>query len=276
MKNCLTNLSPNGHIKLTSLKSLSLLASLAGALALSGCSGGSGGGNQPPAQTFTSAVQTPIGNGLARGFVTLEGHVPQSLGFTVTPGALTNLPAGPAPAQFVVPLPPEASANTPFSVIAVAYFVATDIPGFGHVPAHFSPLVLINPPAAPDPPAFLLEQKVPAANELAQDHVSVNVFVPGLGSSYDDPAQPQRQPNWNSTGQSYFYYNGHMNGYGLGATIPFLQSGAARSDVIKQPILYPKPGYYAHRHTVSFDAATNLYTVALSDFRFEDASHSIP
>ncbi|BCM88632.1 hypothetical protein IAD21_00473 [Abditibacteriota bacterium] len=241
---------------------------------LAGCSGGSGG-IVNPLRTVQAAQTTPIGNGVGRGFVTLRGTVPVSLGFTLTPGALTGLPAGPAPAQFLVALPPEASQYTPFQLIGIAYFTASTPPGLGNVPAHFSPLILINQPQAADPPNFERELAPVAPAELAKDHVYVDQFVPGLGASYDDPAQPQRKPNWNSTGQNYFYYDGHMNGYGLGATIPFLESKATRTDAIKQPQLYPKPGYYAFRHSVSYNSTTNLYTVELTDFRYEDASHSI-
>ncbi len=241
---------------------------------LAGCGGGSGGIINPT-RTVLAAQSTPVGNGVARGFVTLRGTVPVSLGFTLTPEALTGLPAGPAPSQFLVSLPPEASQYTPFQLIGIAYFVASTPTGLGNVPAHFSPLILINPPQASDPPDFAKELVVPAPKELAKDHVYVNQFVPGLGAEYDDPAQPQRKPNWNTTGQNYFYYEGHMNGYGLGATIPFLQSKATRTDAIKQPQLYPKPGYYAYKHSVSYDSSTNLYTVELTDFRYEDANHSI-
>ena len=243
--------------------------------ALSGCNGGGSFNAAAPTGTFKSAVETPIGNGKGNGFVTLKNGIPTSLGFTLTPGALTNLPAGAGPAVFIVPLPVEASTFTPFRIIAIAYFGASTPPGLGNVPAHFSPLILINDPQAADAPDFAKELAPVAANEVAQDHVFINQFVPGLGAEYDDPAQPQRQPNWNSTGQNYFYYNGHMNGYGLGVTVPFLEQKKTRTDVIKQPNLYPKPGYYAHRHTVHFDASRNLYVIEISDFRYEGADKSI-
>jgi hypothetical protein len=262
--------------KKSSLLSLTIVgASLASAIGLTGCGGGNSGGIVNSTRTVLAAQDVAVGNGRARGFITLRGQTPVSLGFTLTPEALTGLPAGSDPAQFLVSLPPEASQYTPFTLIGVAYFNASTSEGLGNVPAHFSPLILINPPGEYDGPNFAKELAPVAPAELAKDHVYVNQFVPGLGASYDDPAQPQRKPNWNSTGQNYFYYNGHMNGYGLGATIPFLQSKQTRTDTIKQPELYPKPGYYAYRHTVSFNASTNLYTVEISDFRYKDASVSI-
>src|SRR5205823_14359624 len=94
----------------------------------------------------------------------------------------------------------------------------------------------------------------------------------GLGTADEDPIQPQLQPGWDSTGQNYFFYNGHMNGIGLGATNAFLlrqQAGRepARSDVIKQPQVYPKPGYYPHRYTVRYDAGRKVNVFALEDFQ---------
>lgn len=248
---------------------------MVGATLFAGCGGGDSGGIVNNTRTVLAAQDSAVGNGRARGFVTLKGNVPVSLGYTLTPEALNGLPSGSTPAQFLVSLPDEAAQYTPFRLIGLAYSNAYTSEELGNVPARFNPLILINTPQEADPPNFEKELKTVAPAELAKDHVYINQFVPGLGGLYDDPAQPQRKPNWNSTGQNYFYYNGHMNGYGLGQTLPFLKSKATRTDVIKQPDLYPKPGYYAHRHTVSYNSKTNLYTVEITDFRYADASHSI-
>ena len=63
-----------------------------------------------------------------------------------------------------------------------------------------------------------------------------------------------------------------MNGIGLGATNDFLakqEQGKepALSEVIKQPQVYPKPGYYPHKWSCSYDPSRQVHVFALQDFQ---------
>jgi hypothetical protein len=96
-------------------------------------------------------------------------------------------------------------------------------------------------------------------------------LAPGIGGVVQDPTTPQARPGWNTIGQNYFFYNGHMNAVGLGATSDCLTTlgggnGAPLGDIIKQPKVYPKPGYYPHNYTVRYDRARDVYVFELSGF----------
>ena len=255
-------------------------------LVLAGCGGGGGSGITPapmvtPTPTPVAGVQPAkifaapkaLNGGTVRGYVTLQGQVPTAVGVELDDQAVTNtptLPFGQPQTTFGIPLPAQASV-TPFKEIAIAYFTAHAPVGVGDKP-HFHPLFLLNSPAAPDPPAFALENKAIAPAELPADHVVLGDVAPGIGVAVQDPAQPQAQPGWDSIGQNYFFYNGHMNAIALGATKAYLlrlhaETDIARGGFIKQPQVYPKSGYYPHIFTVHFDNIRQVFVFELTDFR---------
>jgi hypothetical protein len=205
------------------------------------------------------ADPVPLNGGTVRGYVALQNGVPTAVGMELSSGVLTNIPPLPLNAASATfgPLPPEAAA-TPFAAIAVGDFPAGHQPaGIGDKP-HFHPIFLLMPPQQPDPPPFALESTPVAPAEVPADHVNLGDVAPGIGIAYQDPSQPQNQQAWDTVGQNYFFYNGHMNGIALGATNAYMQRAEnyqdiARGDVIKQPQTYPKAGYYPQRYTVSYD-----------------------
>jgi hypothetical protein len=257
---------------LSRFRTAAVLVTLAASLGslLAGCGGSSNGENLPiPGQTtFGQAV--PIGNGTGRGFVTVTANnIPTEVGFELTESALQGLPLAPADEtiQYFVPLPAEASA-TPYVTIVAAYSTGHVPPHSGVEavePAHFHPVFLMNPPVPPqDPP---LEDLPVAPNEIPEDHVKVGQVVPVLGSNYDDPSVPVGYPEKATLGQNVFFHSGHMNGMHLGETVEFLAGKGTRGGVIKQPQVYPKPGYYPHRWSVRFDTERNTHVFVLEDFR---------
>jgi hypothetical protein len=271
------------------------------AAVLSGCGGGSGGSVAPAAgRTFYSRFNSVlVGSSnlidVARGFVTLEQNrnVPVAVGIELTAKAVNELPLPVNfndPTIFGINLPAE-SVYTPFSFVAISYWSAHDPRGTGDAP-HFHPLFAINPPQLPtaacgsDPkPANCPDESRPvAAAEIPQDYVSGDsvpdagiVIAPGIGLAYEDVVlpQPQLEHGWNSIGQNYFFYGGHMNGIGLGATNDYLikqEQGRAPAvpdavRTIKQPQVYPKAGYYPHHHDVIYDAQRKVHIFILTDFR---------
>jgi hypothetical protein len=252
-------------------------------LAACGGGGGDGGPSQPVvvADTgtfYSSPVQILVGGsnlvGVGRGFVTVNQGVPTAVGLDLAAEAVKQLPVPgfDSPAIYGVALPPE-SVYTPFTYIAISYWSGHTPQGIGDVP-HFHPLFGIYPPQLPDP-TFANEIMQPAPEEIPKDHfmqAGSDAVAPGIGAAWQDPIQPQNQAGWDSTGQNYFFYKGHMNDIGLGATNTFLlrqQEGKepTRSDVIKQPEVYPLPGYYPHRYSVSYDSSRKVHRFVLEDFR---------
>ncbi len=278
-------------------------------VAAAGCGGGgNGGGVGVPTpvpgpggrRTFYSKFNSVlVGNSnlvdVGRSFVTLEANsnVPYQMGLELTAKAVTDLPLPPNfndPVIYGINLPAE-SVYTPFSYIAISYWSAHDPIGGGDSP-HFHPLFGINPPQLPtaacgsEPNATnCVPESVPAAaEEVPTDYVigtqvpDAGIYVaPGIGIAYEDVVlpQPQLEHGWNTIGQNYFFYRGHMNGIGLGATDDYLlkqqkgQAPAVPAAVynIKQPQVYPKAGYYPHHYDVRYDAARKVHIFVLSDFR---------
>ena len=142
-------------------------------------------------------------------------------------------------------------------------------------------VIKVEPPGQPDPPNNTLELMPVALAEIPQDFVdgrtlpgglAGETLAPGIGTAYEDPSQPQLQPGWDTIAQNYFFYKGHMNGIGLGATNDFLvkqEQGKepALSEVIKQPQVYPKSGYYPHKWSCSYDPSRQVHVFALQDFQ---------
>jgi hypothetical protein len=234
---------------------------------------------------YSSLVQVLVGDSdlidIGRGFVTLQGGVPTEVGLELSARAVGALeePEFDVPGIYGVALPPE-HVFTPFSFLAFSYWSAHSPRGIGDVP-HFHPIVAVFPPGIPVPPDYRKERTAVAPNEVAQDYIlgdlveggaAGETIAPGIGVAYEDPSAPQLQPGWDTWAQNYFYYNGHMNGIGLGATNAFLrrQQEGQEGDIsapIKQPQVYPKPGYYPHRHSLKYDSQRKVHIFVLEDFR---------
>lgn len=259
---------------------------------LTGCGGGGNGtislnggidslpfATPPGTKTFFSPInKVLIGASklvkVGRGFVTLaSNNRPVLVGLQMYAEVVTDipLPAGFGdPVAYGVNLPPEA-VYTIFTFIAVADFSGHLPRGIGDVP-HFHPVFVTGTPQAPDPPDFPEEKMPIAADELPQDHEVLDDVAGGIGVTVQDPVQLQGQLGWDSIGQNYFFYGGHMNALSLGATHAYLlrqQAGrqGMGSDTIKQPRRYPKPGYYPYRYSVRYDVASRSHFFMFEDFR---------
>jgi hypothetical protein len=212
---------------------------------------------------------------VGRGFVTLNQRAPTSVGIEFTSEALRALPQ---PINgfrdiYGINLPAEA-VYSPFTYAAVYYWGGHPPVGVGDVP-HFHVHFGISPPEQPIAADPFQVYKAPAPAELPPGYVPVNGpdgLDVALGIEYQDPAQPAAQVGWNSTGQDYYFYLGHMNDIDVGATKDFLfrqEAGqqAAATGIIKQPQVYPKPGYYPNRYTVKYDASRSVIIFTLEDFQ---------
>ena len=263
-----------------------------GAATLAGCGGSGNGQVGLNGGTGTLPFATPAGSRtffgpenkvligasklvkVGRGFVTLDANNrPIFVGLQMYNDAVNELPTPPLfnnPNAYGVNLPPEA-VYTIFSFIAIADFSGHLPRGIGDVP-HFHPVFVTGTPQSPNPPNNPEETKPIAAGELPADHEIIDDVAGGIGQGVQDPAQPQNQPGWDSTGQNYFFYGGHMNAIALGATHAYLRrqergTQGTGSDVIKQPQVHPKPGFYPHRYTVRYDQKSKAHFFVMEDFR---------
>jgi len=209
---------------------------------------------------------------LGRSFITLRKGVPTAFGMMLFPRGVTGQPPTPisddAPNVYFIVLPPE-SAVTGFRAMAVFYFSGHPIDQFRPhgEPEHFHTVFLVSPPRPPSP-NLSIELKAPDPDEIPTG-VSRGVpdtVVPGFGVSYDDPLKPEGQPARITIGQNYLFYDGHMNGMVVGADVDLLLEHATWTDVIPQPKIYARPGYWPRRYTVKYDEVNQVHVYQVEDF----------
>jgi hypothetical protein len=259
---------------------LASLAGLGAGLGLSGCGGGDGNGSDVAANRtgrFYSATQFAlvgdVGIDIGRTFVELLNGVPVEMGWELPERALNGLPDFDfdEPGIYFLPFPAEADA-TPFKFMAFSDWSAHKPVGTGDVP-HVHPVVCIAPPQAPSegnvketapvtnpdeiPEGYVLGSLIPGAGET---------IAPGIGDAFEYPEAPQLTPGWNTTAQNYFFYDGHLNGIGMGATYEFLATKQTAVLPVTQPKLYPKPGYYPTKNVTRWNEANKAHVFALTDF----------
>jgi hypothetical protein len=214
-----------------------------------------------------------VGNGLARSFVTMREGVPVKIGWQIDEAGLTGLPDVPHDTPtpvYIAPLPAQAT-GTPLKFLVAVYASGHDAPN--SEPGHFHVAFSINAPVQGTTAPFPNETAPVDPAEVPDGFVRVMLpsgrpeIVPGLGVVYDDPTQPSDQPALVSLGQNSMFYGGHMNAITLGPTIDFLASRQTVTEAIRQPRVYPMPGYYPNAQTMGYDPIHRMHVMMLEDFR---------
>jgi hypothetical protein len=144
--------------------------------------------------------------------------------------------------------------------------------GIGDAP-HIHPLAGIQPPGSPTtnnvnelapvtnpdeiPAGYVLGSSIPGAG---------TTIASGIGQAFEYPTAPQLQPGWNTTAQNFFFYNGHLNAIGMGATYAFLDTHQTNILPITQPKLYPKVGWYPTQNVTRYDAGIKCFIFELTNW----------
>ncbi len=246
---------------------------------LSGCNGGSGGGlsNAGNLVFGPNAVQINLATGaaspvrLGRSFARISSsNQVLEVGFELEDGALAALPPTPfnVPSVFNAGLPAEAVAGSLFRQIGLSYWTGHDPRGIGEVP-HFHAVFLFQP-VMPFNPTF--PELIPvAANEVPPGFIDgrdvPTALVPGVGNGFEDPTLPHMNPHWYGLTYNYFYFGGHLNGVGTGATTDFLETTQKQSMTLAQPQVYPKAGQYPNLVSAVYNTTRKSHFFILSDFR---------
>lgn len=258
------------------------MAGLGGtALNLAGC--GSSDNNGSPVTVnrtgrFVSAdsfaAVRDLGVNIGHTFVVLENGVPLEVGWEMPENMLNGLPNSvfDSPDVYFLPLPPEADA-LPFKYMAFSDWANGHVPvGIGDAP-HIHPLIAIGPPMAPTDDNH--DEKVPVANpdEIPEGYILGNLIpgagdtiASGIGEAYEYPEAPQLQPGWNTTAQNYFFYKGHLNAIGMGATYDFLSKRQTMELPVTQPKLYPRAGWYPTKNITTWDDGKKVHVFKLTNF----------
>jgi len=220
------------------------------------------------------AAKKDIGIDIGKTYIELKDGVPIVVGWQMPDIAISNLPiaAFDTPDVYFLPLPPEADA-TPFKFMAFSNWTQGHRPVGTGDPPHIHPLIGIAPPGAPTddnhdelapvnnpdeiPEGYVLGSLIPGAG---------TTIASGIGQAFEYPSAPQLQPGWNTTAQNYFFYKGHLNAIGMGATYAFLNTHQTAVLPITQPKLYPIAGWYPTKNVTRYDAGLKCVIFELTDW----------
>ncbi|MGH9832704.1 MAG: DUF5602 domain-containing protein [Blastocatellia bacterium] len=223
--------------------------------------------------TIFAGEAQPVGNGTARSWVaTDKDGKPTAIGVTFTEAALSGLPQSLTPGliwtEFLLPLPPEASA-TGFDHIGFNWNPKGHDPeGVYKVPHFDFHFYLISPTdrerittrgedlervRKPLPAEFVPEGYVlaPASEE------------PGMGLHWVEPNSHEFHGKAFTHTFIYGSYDGRMIFAEPMISKAFLETKPNITVPVKLPAKYQKPGYYPTRYSVRYDPESREYTVAI-------------
>ena len=214
----------------------------------------------------------PLGNGTVRSYVALDGqNYPQEVGVIFTAAALAGLPQDGT--ELVLPLPFQAEST------AIDH-IALDWRPHGHPPepiygdAHFDIHAYTISPAereAITAQGADLEKayKTPAPEYIPAGYVMApDSAEPRMGAHWADPtaAEFQGHPHGFDHTLIYGFYEGAIAFIEPMVSFDFLASQQDFEGEFALPQSYAKPGLYPTRYRITYNEATQTYTVALTDF----------
>jgi hypothetical protein len=211
---------------------------------------------------------TPVGNGVARAYVTLDNTgKPTTVGLVISATALSGLSPDPMPVEYRLSLPKEAAA-TPFNHIGL------DWNAKGHEPAgiydkphfdvHFYMISYEDRlKIAPNDQKF---DNLPSAEYLPEGYQRGPGGVPQMGVHWIDVSSSELHGQPFTITFIYGTYDGAVTFLEPMITVAFLETKPNFIADIKQPRAYPKPGfYYPLKYSVRYDATTQEYRIGLDD-----------
>jgi hypothetical protein len=256
-----------------SLGGLQKLAPIAllGTVLLVGCDDDK---DQAPTPGTMFGKPVAIGGGSARAYITTNATgTPTEVGVRVTEGALTALPTA-AGTMYMYELElPATAGQTPFDHVSFNWNP------YGHDPIavygapHFDVHFYIQPMS--EQHAITQDDSKgdikPAQGLLPSDYVptpdgSPNRTVAMEGRHWIDVTSPELNGSAFSNTFIYGSYNGHVTFLEPMMLKTLLTPAVSISAAIKQPQAYEVTGkYYPNKYTITYDAATKEYIVAMGD-----------
>ena len=241
----------------------------------------------------------PLGKGSVRSFVALDDNGnPSDIGATFSKETL-SLPTGDTEPDIVteLSLPPEAS-STAFNHMELLYRpnnYSGLVPKAIGVPRFSLNFFLISPSEraliCPHPdkigtlPVCNTSEEAPALKTPKPGTVPLGLVQtpggaePGYGSRYRDADSSTPVVSGQQTFTSTYYYaffDGKLTDIDFTGTIAFLSTQPNITVPIKVPTLYSKSGYYPTEYSISYDAASQEYSMAFGGLTYRDAAESVP
>lgn len=245
------------------------------ALALAGCSDSTSSGK--PATYYGDRVT--VGDGSARSWITVNADgAPLALGLALDDSALAGLPTdSTAMPEWVVPLPAQAIAATPFKEIGLDWNPVGHPPQGVYTVPHFDVHFYMIDEAGRDQITPADSQfaekgaKAPAADLIPTDYMAVPGTVPRMGTHWVDSTAAELHGSPFTKTFIYGFYDAHMIFVEPMVTMAYLQSKPDSALApVKTPARYETAGNYPSSYGVWYDATAHEYHVALGGFAHRD------
>ncbi len=244
------------------MNTASYLIAFCSALALVSCNGAATSVGPPGTSTTVVGETKPLGSGTVSTFAQLDAAgMVTAIGATFGAAALTGLPA--TMTETVVALPAAAVSAGPYTVFAANWNPMGHPPPAIYTVPHFdfhfymisdaTRMAIAGGPVTSPPPAAA----------VPPDYVGDPVTVPMMGQHFTDSKASEFTGQPFTATLVYGYYGGKMAFVEPMIALSYLNAKQTYSAAIKQPATYPAPGLYPTHYAVSFDAASNTYTVTL-------------
>ena len=240
----------------------------------------------------------PLVKGSVRSFVALDDNGnPTEIGATF-PKETLSLPTGDTEPDIAteLSLPPEAS-STAFNHMELLYrpndYSGLVPKGIG-VPRFSLNFFLISPSEraliCPHPdkigtlPVCTASEEAPALKTPQPGTVPLGILQtlggaePGYGSRYRDPDTTTLLDSGQPFTSTYYYafFDGKLTDIDFSSSIAFLSTQPNVTLPIKLPTSYSKSGYYPTEYNITYDAASQEYSMAFGGLTYRDAAESVP
>jgi len=239
----------------------------------------------PTAEKTIYGQSIPMGNGIARSWVTLDAAGnPTAVGVHLSKEALNDLPEHSMDmpdmddpmmgmVYYEIDLPAEAKAKTPYNHIGVDWNPMGHPPGFYQLPHFDAHFYMITPAQQQQIGDELSDTKIlaaPAAKYLPADYIDAQVNVPLMGKHWFDKFSPEL--NGQKFTQTFIYgsYNSEIAFLEPMFTQEYLLSRPNDTFPIKQPADFQRKGlYYPTTYSIRYDSKTEMYIISLNDMQLK-------
>lgn len=217
------------------------------------------------------APSLTIGNGKINAWSQFDAAgIPQAIGFTLSKGALDNLPPT-GPTSYMLSVPDEVSQKTPFQHIMVDWNAqGHEPPGIYDTP-HFDFHFYMQPMAEtmaipPYPQAAAKFDKTPPADQIPTGFAKNPGGVPSMGAHWSDTNSPEFKGQKFTDTFVYGSYDGKVTFWEEMTTLAFIKTNPNTDLAIPLPAKYEKAGmHYPTRYGIK-SLADGSYEVSFSQF----------
>lgn len=213
-----------------------------------------------------------MGNGSARTWFLgdAQGN-PASIGFTMSKGALDNLPTTLPATAYMLALPDEATSKTPYKHVMIDWNPQGHEPSkiytLPHFDFHFYTQSMTETMAIPAYTAATAAKfdTVPASVYMHSDFAKGPGGVPMMGAHWSDMTSSEFKGGTFTETFVFGSYDGKVTFWEQMVSMDYLKTNPTLDKAIKLPAQYQTPGYYPTRYSIRSNA-DGSQDVALDGF----------